>query len=162
MTDDSLCRPWHIFWSTLRYVGIEKCDMAPTLNLKFESNMKDKPKPGTKKILVVDDEPLILFGLSNTMVDLGEVKTVRTGEEACTEIHSCFYDLCFLDVYLPGKSGIEVMQEIHKKSPETKVVMMSAYMDDENKKKIADKTLMLLEKPFNLAYVKSIARQALM
>lgn len=122
----------------------------------------DKLEPRKKKILVVDDEPLILFGLSKTLLDFGEVTTVGTGEEACTEINSCFYDLCFLDVYLPGKNGIEVMQEIHEKSPKTKVVVMSAYMDDDNKGKIGDKALALLEKPFNLAHVKSIARQALM
>lgn len=125
---------------------------------------KKKSKPGdvpSKKILIVDDEPLILFGLSRTFQDLAEVKTVGTGEEACDEINSSFYDLCILDIFLPGKNGMEVMEEIQQKSPKTKVVVMSAFADDEMRKKIEQKACMFLEKPFNLADIKAKVERAI-
>ena len=109
----------------------------------------------------MDDEPLILYGLSKTMMDLGEVKAVETGEKACEEIHSSFYDICFLDFFLHGKNGLEVMREIHEKSPGTKVVMMTAYADDETRKNLGKEAFLLLEKPFNLAHVKEIIRDAI-
>ncbi|MEK6776815.1 MAG: response regulator [bacterium] len=124
--------------------------------------MKDPREPGTKKILIVDDEPLILFGLSRTFQDLAEVKTVNTGEKACDEIAANFYNLCFLDIYLPGMNGLEVMERIQERSPETKIVVMSAFADENMKKRIEKSACMLLEKPFDLSSIKNIVKETLL
>ncbi len=43
-----------------------------------------------KRILIVDDEPLILYGLAKTLQRLAEVKTVTTPEEAISEARAFF------------------------------------------------------------------------
>jgi two-component system response regulator (stage 0 sporulation protein F) len=114
-----------------------------------------------KKILIVDDEPLILFGLSRTFQDLADVTSVGTGEQACEELSHTSYDLCFLDIYLPNMNGLEVMDKIKEKTPGTKVVVMTAYADDDIKQRIKDKACLLIEKPFNLAEVKHLIKKEL-
>ena len=114
-----------------------------------------------KKILIVDDEFLILFGLSKTLDDLAEVKTVDSGEKACAEIRSCFYDICFLDVFLPDLNGLAVMEEIRKRSPKTMVFIMTGFIEENLKKEIENKADLFLEKPFDLGRIKSMVRQTL-
>ena len=93
-----------------------------------------------RKILIVDDEDLILSGLSKCLADDNtDIKTVSTGADALKEIGSCPYDLCFLDVFLPDVNGIEVLKKIKTLSPATKVVIMTAHdVSDDMSKDIKD------------------------
>ncbi len=117
----------------------------------------------SKKVLVVDDEPLILYGLLKGLRnEKTEVKTVGTGEEAIHAIKSGFYDLCFLDIYLPDLNGLEVLKKIKEISPKTTVAMMSAsHLDEETKKKLEDGAVLFIPKPFELFQIKSIAKWVL-
>ena len=56
----------------------------------------------TLRVLVVDDEPLILYGISRFLYGRAVVKTVASAEEAIDEIVAQQYNLCFLDIMLPG------------------------------------------------------------
>ncbi len=115
-----------------------------------------------KRILIVDDEPLILYGLSKTLHGLADVKTVTTGEEAILEFRSCFYDLCFLDIYLPDINGLDVMEKVKEISPETKVAIMTAsHVNDDMKRAIEARADYFIAKPFKLPQVKVIAKRAL-
>ena len=114
-----------------------------------------------KKILIVDDEPLILFGLSKTFGDIAEVKTVRTGEEACEELAASNYDLCILDIYLPGMSGMEVLERIKQTPPWTKVMIMTAYADDQIKRQVRKITPYFFEKPFKLSEIREIVKKSI-
>lgn len=114
------------------------------------------------KILVVDDEPLILYAIAKALHDSAEVKTVASAEEALEEINSCFYDLCFLDIFLPGLNGLDCMKKIREISPETKVAIMTAsHLDDDMKRAIRESAYEFIAKPFTLAQIKDIARNAL-
>jgi len=115
-----------------------------------------------KRILIVDDEPLVLYGLSKTVHDLAEVKTVTTGEEAILELRSFFYDLCFLDIHLPDMNGLDVMKKVKEISPETKIIIMTAsHVNDDMKRAIAAGADYFLAKPFKLPQIKMIAKRAL-
>lgn len=115
-----------------------------------------------KRILIVDDEPLVLYGLSKTLHDLAEVKTVLTGEEAILEFRSRFYDLCFLDIYLPDMNGLDVMRHIIEISPKTKVAIMTAsHVDDNLKREIEAEADYFIAKPFRVSQIKMIAKRAL-
>lgn len=115
-----------------------------------------------KRILIVDDEPLILYGLSKTLHGLAEVKTVTTGEEAILEVKSCFYHLCFLDINLPDINGLDVMEKVKEISPETKVVIMTAsHVTDNMKRAIEARADYFIAKPFKLPQIKVIAKRAL-
>jgi len=116
-----------------------------------------------RKILIVDDEELILSGLSKSLADDStDIKTVSNGSDAIKEIDSCSYDLCFLDVFLPDMNGIEVMKKIKMLSPATKVVIMTAHDVNGNMSKdIKDNSFNFIGKPFDLSQVRAITELAL-
>ncbi len=120
------------------------------------------PSITMKRILIVDDEPLVLYGLSKTLHDLAEVKTVTTGEEAILELRSFFYDLCFLDIHLPDMNGLDVMKRVKEISPETRIAVMTASHVNENMKRaIKAEADYFVAKPFKLPKIKMIAKRAL-
>lgn len=119
-------------------------------------------KDGTNlRVLVVDDEPLILWGVSRFLGKNAEVKTLTTAEEALEEIGAHHYDLCFLDVILPGMTGLEAMKIINERSPNTKVVIMSgSSLDEEMKEQIEELAYAFIEKPFGLSDIREVAARA--
>ncbi|MFN4216018.1 MAG: sigma-54-dependent transcriptional regulator [Brevinematales bacterium] len=80
------------------------------------------------KILVVDDEPNIRETISDILKDTGyEVVMVGDGEEACRVVGKEDFDAVILDVMLPGKGGLEVLEYIHREFPILPVVVISGH-----------------------------------
>ena len=109
-----------------------------------------------KKVLVVDDEKLIVKGLKFSLEqDDMEVDTAFDGEEAVEKARANSYDIILLDIMLPKFSGLEVCQMIREFS-EVPIIMLTAKGDDMDK-------IMGLEygaddyitKPFNILEVKA-------
>ena len=109
-----------------------------------------------KKILVVDDEKLIVKGLKFSLEQDGmEVDTAYDGEEALGKAKMGNYDLILLDIMLPKLSGYEVCQSIREFS-DVPIIMLTAKGD------VMDKILGLdygaddyMSKPFNVLEVKA-------
>ncbi len=109
-----------------------------------------------KKILVVDDEKLIVKGIRFSLLQDGmEVDCAYDGEEALNMAKSNEYDMVLLDVMLPKMDGFEVCQAIREFS-DMPIVMLTAKGDD------MDKILGLdygaddyITKPFNILEVKA-------
>ena len=109
-----------------------------------------------KKVLVVDDEKLIVKGIRFSLEQDGmEVDCAYDGEEALAMIQSKEYDIILLDVMLPKKDGFEVCQQVREFSS-VPIVMLTAKGDD------MDKILGLeygaddyITKPFNILEVKA-------
>ncbi|MDY6844244.1 MAG: UDP-3-O-acyl-N-acetylglucosamine deacetylase [Thermodesulfobacteriota bacterium] len=81
-----------------------------------------------KTILIVDDELSILKSIKGIFLDEGfDVLTAKNGEEALTIIESEQPELVFLDIWLPGIDGIEVLKKIKSKFPHIQVVIMSGH-----------------------------------
>jgi DNA-binding NtrC family response regulator len=80
------------------------------------------------RILIVDDEAGIresleaLLGLEGFQVDLAP-----DGEEGLRKIEQRTYDLVLLDLSLPGRDGIEILQDMHRRLPQLPVIMITAY-----------------------------------
>jgi len=114
------------------------------------------------RILVVDDEPLTLYSLSMLLREDGEVTTVSNGTDAIRVSQHSFYDLCLLDLCLPDMDGIDVMMEIRKLSPKSKILVMSSSCVNGNGKELIEKNAYsFIPKPFELAYLKAILRRAM-
>ncbi len=114
------------------------------------------------KILVVDDEEIILYAMSRALRDIADIKTVATAEKAIHEMNSCFFDVCFLGVVLPGLNGIDAMKKIKEISPGTKVIIMTAScLDEEAMRSIKDGAYHFVAKPFDLAQIREVSKQAL-
>ena len=112
------------------------------------------------RVLVVDDEPLIRDGLCRFLDKDSSVMTVGSAEKALEEIRTQHYDLCFLDVILPGMNGVEAMKIIKELSPSTKVAIMSGgYLCEDMKRQIAEGALEFIEKPFDLSRIREIANR---
>ena len=109
-----------------------------------------------KKILVVDDEKLIVKGLRFSLLQDGyEVDCAYDGEEALSFARNNAYDLILLDVMLPKFDGFEVCQQVREFS-DVPIIMLTAKGDD------MDKILGLeygaddyITKPFNVLEVKA-------
>jgi len=111
----------------------------------------------TLRVLLVDDEPLILHILSRFLNRSVMVKTVASAEEALDEIVTQHYDLCFLDVTLPGMTGLDAMKIIHELSPITKVAIMTGnLLDEAMKMHIDDTAYAFIEKPFSLSHIRGV------
>jgi DNA-binding NtrC family response regulator len=81
-----------------------------------------------KKILVIDDEPIIRISCERTLAPEGyEVRTASGGREGLTFLEQENFGLVILDLKMPDIDGIEVLNAIREKWPETKVIMISGY-----------------------------------
>ena len=82
---------------------------------------------GQMKILVVDDEKLLVKGIKfNLEQDGYAVVTAFDGEEAIRLAHDESIDLILLDLMLPEKNGFEVLKELREQNVDTPVLIMTA------------------------------------
>lgn len=109
-----------------------------------------------KKVLVVDDEKLIVKGIRFSLEQEGmEVSTAFDGEEALEKVRNQEFDIILLDIMLPRLTGLEVCQQIREFS-NVPIIMLTAKGEDMDK-------IMGLEygaddyitKPFNILEVKA-------
>lgn len=85
------------------------------------------------KVLVVDDERVIVKGLRFSLMQEGyEVDCAYDGEEAVSKIREKEFDIVLLDVMLPKLSGFEVLQQVREFS-EVPIIMLTARGDDMDK-----------------------------
>ncbi len=114
------------------------------------------------KILVVEDESLILSSLMSTLRHSGsEVTAVTNGKDALAKICSSSYHLCFLDINLPDANGLDLMRTMKEVSPGTRIVIMTANeMSIEQLSYIKDNAWLFLPKPFDLEDIRSIVRHS--
>ena len=86
------------------------------------------------KILIVEDEERLASFLFRGLKAEGYFCDVATdGEKALQTCHSGDYDLVILDRMLPKKDGMYVLTKIKEKKPETKVLMLTALDDTEDR-----------------------------
>ncbi len=81
-------------------------------------------------ILVVDDEPgMRNFLLKTLQPRAGQVMAAASAEEADTLLQKHRFDLVILDITLPGKSGITLLQEMRSQGNVCEVVLITAFAD---------------------------------
>jgi len=114
-------------------------------------------------VLIVDDEEGIRRSLGDILEDEGyEVITAQEGREAIKLITSLSPDLVFLDIWLPDKDGIEILEEIKSKKKELPVVMISGHGTIEQAVKATKLGAYdFLEKPLSLDRVLLTTKRAL-
>jgi len=82
----------------------------------------------TAPILIVDDEPIVREALRDWLVDAGyQVQTAETGEQGLQILEDQEIGLVILDVRLPGKTGIRVLEEMKAMKPDVKAIIITAY-----------------------------------
>jgi len=87
-----------------------------------------------KRILVVEDEPAIAFGLQLDLKNEGyDVEIESDGESALRRARQEAFDLILLDVMLPRKDGFEVCRELRRGGSKTPVIMLTAKAQEAEK-----------------------------
>ncbi|HLE25609.1 MAG TPA: sigma-54 dependent transcriptional regulator, partial [Thermodesulfobacteriota bacterium] len=115
------------------------------------------------KILVVDDEPGMRTFLEIILRKEGySVETASDGMKALDNINNNVFDLAILDMLMPVMNGIEVLKRIIEKSPETTVIIITAFASHET----AIEAMKLgaydyITKPFKIDEIKLVIKKAL-
>src|SRR5436190_15164528 len=84
-------------------------------------------------VLIVDDEQLIRESLGDFLTQEGfSIVSCGSAEEALAQASQTRFDLALCDMQLPGMDGLELLDRLHKISPTTLVLLITAYGTMEN------------------------------
>ena len=86
------------------------------------------------KVMVVDDDPLVLKAIRNYLAQSAEISLVAEcsgGVEALAQLASCSADVLLTDVRMPGMDGLELLQWVRSQYPHIGVVVLTSFDDDE-------------------------------
>jgi DNA-binding NtrC family response regulator len=115
------------------------------------------------RILVVDDEKLIRWSLRKNLSTAGyEVTEAEDGNQALDLVQEEGADLMLLDIRMPGKDGIKVLEHVAEHNPEIPVILMTAFSSVEGAVEAMKRGAFdYLVKPFNHDEVLMVVRKAL-
>lgn len=132
---------------------------------KTPAEGQDRPTVGTETILVVEDEELVRKFVQHILVDAGyEVLTACNGEEALEIMEGLDTpaNLVLTDVVMPRMKGPELADRLAAISPETIVLYMSGYIDNEEmSEQVLSHPHMMLQKPFSATELREQVRLGL-
>jgi DNA-binding NarL/FixJ family response regulator len=86
------------------------------------------------KTMIVDDHLVVREGLKQLLEVDGEIQVIAeasNGLECLRQLDKHSPDLIFMDVRMPGISGIDTTRLIHQKYPRIKIIMLTIYDDDQ-------------------------------
>lgn len=86
------------------------------------------------KILLVDDHEVVRLGLKALLLNYPQFKVIGEADSAQSAVQKAIAhqpDVVVMDVRLPGKSGTEATREIVERLPNTKVIMLTSYAEDD-------------------------------
>jgi YesN/AraC family two-component response regulator len=118
-----------------------------------------------KRILIVDDEPTLIFFLKQGLQEFQptfHVDGASSGEEALTKLTYSSFDLLVTDLKMPGISGFTLVEVARSLHPNIKVILMTAFGSPE----VQDESEQLkvngyLIKPFPTSQLQEIIEQIL-
>lgn len=87
-----------------------------------------------QRILLVDDHEVVRLGLKALLEQHPHFEVIAeaaTAKEAIEQVERYLPDVVLMDIRLPGASGIEACEEITNNYPDTKVIMLTSYAEDE-------------------------------
>ena len=87
-----------------------------------------------QKIIIVDDHEVVRLGLRSLINKYPQFEVVSeagSAKDVINQVDDLDVDIILMDIRLPGKSGIVACEEIKKKKPDVKVIMLTSYAEDE-------------------------------
>ena len=116
-----------------------------------------------KKILVVDDDPVIGKSFDRVLSGRGyAVITAADGEEALRKLNTETYDVVFTDIRMPGMSGLEVVERVKASQPWLPVVIVTGYGTGDNEARAtAAGVAGFLRKPLSPEMIEGTTERAL-
>jgi two-component system chemotaxis response regulator CheY len=117
----------------------------------------------SSRILIVDDSKFLRMLLADLLTRNGfEVLEAESGEQAVKVFLEESPDLVTLDILMPGRDGIETLQDLRAQSPEARVVMVTALgMEDYIKRALDSGADGFILKPFSAEKVLETVQEVL-
>ncbi len=122
--------------------------------------MSDLPR-----ILVVDDDPDISLALKDYLHQENfEVEVAFTGTEALEKSLAQHYDAILLDLGLPDRDGIEILEELARQKPQLPIILLTAFtsLSQTALPDTLNKAFGYLTKPYNREEVRRVLRRAVL
>jgi len=104
------------------------------------------------KILIVDDEPEIRSSLLGVLEDEGFlVETAQDAEQCLEKVRAAKPDVVLLDIWMPGRDGVQILEELKQISPTMPVIIISGHATIQNALEATRKGAFdFIEKPFQI------------
>jgi DNA-binding response OmpR family regulator len=120
-------------------------------------------KSAEKDVLVIDDEVAVNNNIRKILVRKGyHVEQAITKDEALQKIEERAYPLILLDLRIPGVKGLELLETIRDRRPDTKVIIVTGYANIETAVETAKLgAIDFLSKPFTPNEIRTAAENAL-
>jgi len=113
-----------------------------------------------KKVLIVDDEETLTWSMARSLSrdkDKYEVIIANNGKEALNLLRKGKVDLVISDIRMPDINGLDLLVNIKKEYPQTKVIIMTAYGSSDVQKEANRRgSLYYVEKPFEISDIRKI------
>jgi DNA-binding NtrC family response regulator len=119
----------------------------------------------TPNVLVVDDEPLVRWSVSETLSDSG-YRVTQAGD-ALSALEALngkggAADLVLLDMWLPDSSDLKVLSMMRRLSPATPIILMTAYGSDALRAEARSRgAYAVVDKPFDMSALPQLVADAL-
>lgn len=134
---------------------------------KFQFPAATRSSSSQPRILIADDEPDLLDSIKDIIsgaLPQANITPCSTGAEALIQMGLCRPDLAILDVFMPGMSGVQILDRILA-TPEfkhTKVIIITAHKDHVTEATLIEKgATAVLFKPFSTADLKKHVEEIL-
>ncbi len=116
-----------------------------------------------QKILIIDDDVDLCDSISDVVeLDTYLTDTSYTAADGLKKVESSFYNIVLLDMKLPDSDGLTILAKIKQKSPDTEVIIFTAYAQMDTVIAAMDKdAFSFLTKPFEIPYLLTIIKRAL-
>ena len=92
--------------------------------------MAAKIKPSAKRLLIVDDHPMMRTGLAQLIDNEGDLKVCAEADNAGQAINAVAkqkFDLALVDISLPDKNGLELIKDLRTLKPELPILVVSMH-----------------------------------
>ena len=140
--------------TTLRSPQLVVISLAITYLRVVRGNAVAFERQWLAQILIIDDDPAIGSILVRILRSEGHtVQSVTDGQEGVNLINEQDVDLAIVDIFMPRKSGLEIIQEVKRSKPHVKLIAMTAFgaQDDIDMRGFAERygAVRSFEKPFD-------------
>lgn len=118
-----------------------------------------------KRVLIVDDEQIVLDVLQRILTRIGyEAVVIESGREALERYPSEPFDLVLLDVLMPEINGFQIAREIKAINPDQRVIMVTGLGEDAAIHQAGNENILVdnvLSKPFSFEKVRKVLEDTL-